>query len=79
MPAHTVQLCREIGWLKKCITLKLCKCSSKRSGAGKKVPFPPPPSLLPCWLPPVKIGLQIINKGTVVLNKLPYLNQDREA
>lgn len=48
MPAHTVQLCREIGWLKKCITLKLCKCSSKRSGAGKKVPFPPPP--LPSFL-----------------------------
>lgn len=33
----------------------------------------------PRQLPPVKIGLQFINKGTVVLNKLPCLNQDREA
>lgn len=52
------------------------KGSGKQSMLAKGFPiffFPPR------QLPPVKIGLQFINKGTVVLNKLPCLNQDREA
>lgn len=74
---HAVQPDLKIGWFKKCITLKLCKWKAAANRAcwqkGFQFFFPPR------QLPPVKIGLQFINKGTVVLNKLPCLNQDREA
>lgn len=79
MDVHTpMQPDPKIGWFKKCITLKLCKCKAvAKRACWQKVSFffffPPR------QLPLVKIGLQFINKGTVVLNKLPCLNQDREA